>query len=60
MYENEEERYFASPKGLATLAMWQCGLIQSTDDPRFDGFWCIFEQRMIKANYIVRDEENEE
>ena len=59
MNENEEERYVATPKGIALLAMLQCGLIQSIDDPRVDGFWCVFEQRMIRAGYTVPDEDGE-
>lgn len=50
---NEEERYVIAPKGIAILAMLQCGLIQSMDDPRFEGFWTLFEGDMMRHGYIA-------
>lgn len=55
-----EERYVIAPKGIATLALLECGLVDSISDPRINGFWCIFEQGMMKGGYIVTDEEKEQ
>lgn len=53
----DEELYVIAPKGIATLAMLRTGLIQSTDDPRFDGFWELFNSDMERLGYIARSEE---
>lgn len=44
-----------TPKGIATLAMLRTGLIQSTDNPRFEGFWQLFESDMERLGYIHPD-----
>ena len=49
----EEAKYMIAPKGIAVLAMLQCGLIQSMDDPRFEGFWTLFEGDMMRLGYIA-------
>lgn len=56
-FEDDDARYVTTAKGIAVLAMLQCGLIQSMDDPRFEGFWRIFEQDMLKAGYIVEGDD---
>ena len=48
-----------TPKGIATLAMLRTGLIQSTNDPRFEGFWQLFESDMERLGYIVYEQEVE-
>lgn len=50
-----EERYTLTPKGLALIALQECGLIQSMEDPRVDGFWKLFEAYMREHGY-VKDE----
>ena len=55
---DEEERYVIAPKGIALLAMIRCGLIRDTGDPRFEGFWTLFEHDMIRLGYIVDGEES--
>lgn len=44
--------YELTPKGIAIMAMLQVGLITSTDDPRIEGFWTIFEHTMINLGYV--------
>lgn len=56
----EDERYFITPKGLASLAMLRTGLIESIDDPRLEGFWELFESSMYKAGYIEDVDETED
>ena len=52
----DEERYTITPKGIACMAMLQSGLVNSTNDPRIDGFWIIFEEGMKQHGYIVDSE----
>ena len=59
MSKESEERYVITPKGIATLAMLRTGLIQNTDDPRFEGFWQLFESDMEKLGYVVYEQEVE-
>lgn len=54
--KQEEEKYVITPKGIAVLAMMQSGLIVHSDDPRFEGFWRMFEEDMKRLGYIVEDE----
>lgn len=49
---DKEKRYVITPKGIAALAMLQCGLIQNIDDPRFGGFWALFTSDMTRLGYI--------
>lgn len=55
----DEEKYVITPKGIAVLALMECGLIDSTDDPRINGFWRCFDQEMMKAGYVATGEEEE-
>ena len=48
----KEETYRITPKGIATLAMMQTGLVEDMDDPRIDGFWTIFEAIMTENGYV--------
>lgn len=50
-----EETYKITPKGIATLALLQTGLVNEMDDPRIDGFWTIFEAMMRRNEYIMED-----
>lgn len=36
--KDDEEMYRLTPKGIAILSLLQCGLINSMDDPRANGF----------------------
>ena len=53
----EEERYVITPKGIATLALLQVGLVNSIEDPRINGFWTIFETNMKDKGYVKEDKE---
>lgn len=57
-YDDDGVRYVIAPKGVAVLAMLDCGLITDIEDRRFEVFWELFEARMKKLNYIqeVNDE----
>ena len=57
MPKESEEKYVITPKGIATLAMLRTGLIQSTNDPRFEGFWQLFEMAMERPGEIVYEPE---
>jgi hypothetical protein len=57
---DNEERWRLTPKGLAFIAMQQVGLINDMDEPRFEGFWTIFERLMERHGYIHYDEENDD
>ena len=54
----EEETIGLTPKGIASLAMLQSGLITDFEDPRFEGFWQLFVTKMIKCGY-AEDMEDE-
>lgn len=49
--------YKITPKGIAALALKQCGLVQSIDDDRVNGFWKIFSVDMEQCGYIVDEED---
>lgn len=51
----DEERFVTTPKGIAVFAMLECGLIQSIEDPRVNGFWRMFEQDMRRSGYVVEE-----
>lgn len=57
-YDDDGVKYVIAPKGVAVLAMLDCGLITDIEDRRFEVFWELFEARMKKLNYIqeVNDE----
>lgn len=57
-YDDDGVKYVIAPKGIAALAMLDCGLITDIEDRRFKVFWELFEARMKKLNYIqeVNDE----
>lgn len=44
MPKESEEKYVITPKGIATLAMLRTGLIQSTNDPRFEGVLAVIRK----------------
>lgn len=46
------DTYKLTPKGMAVLAMLQVGLVTTSDDPRIEGFWTIFEHNMINLGYV--------
>ena len=50
--DNDDTQYVVTPKGLAFASLLQCGLINSFDDPRAEGFWIIFSDGMHKHNYV--------
>ena len=50
--DKDEETYRITPKGIALFSMLQCGLINSIEDPRAEGFWILFETGMKKHEYI--------
>ena len=54
----DEEMYRITPKGIALFSMLQCGLINSVEEPRFEGFWTLFEAGMRKHDY-VQEEDND-
>lgn len=49
--KDKQEAYKISPKGIAVMAMIRSGLIRSAADPRFLGFWELFESNMRKHGY---------
>ena len=50
----KEERYVATPKGLAYLALVKSGI--KFTELSFELFWNEFETSMRKAGYIIDDE----
>ena len=58
MEEKNEEVYRLTPKGIASIAMLQTGLITSFDDPRFEGFWNIFVSKMIRGGFAEGNPED--
>jgi len=54
---DEEAVYRITPKGIATLAMLDVGLITSMDDKRFNSFWDKFCDGMINAGYVERGDD---
>ena len=55
--EDDDTLYKVTPKGLACLAMLRTGLISSTNDPRLDGFWELFDADMAAAGYTQEVDE---
>lgn len=49
----DEKHYIITPKGIAVLSMLQTGLIQSSDDQRFEGFWTLFTNDMKRLGYLT-------
>ena len=59
MPKESEEKYVITPKGIATLAMLRTGLIQSMNDPRFEGFRQLLESDMVRLGSYVYEQEVE-
>ena len=59
--DNEDDNvlYKITPKGIVSVAMLQCGLINSIEDPRLEEFWTIFEAGMKNSGY-VQEEDNDQ
>jgi hypothetical protein len=53
--DNNEERYVATPKGLAWLALNNVGMLDNVTEGQFEAFWILFEEYMRKAEYIVEE-----
>lgn len=47
----EEEKYHITPKGCATLAMFDAE-IELKDEAQFELFWVKFQEHMQNAGYI--------
>ncbi len=54
--ELKEDAFRITPKGIAAIAMIQCGLIQSLGDPRLKGFWTIFSNGMQAHGFISEED----
>lgn len=52
---DNEERYVLTPKGCATAALLNMGLVKTIEDSRIDAFWVLFETYMDKAGYITKE-----
>lgn len=50
-----DEELEITPKGIALLSMLYCGLITDIDEPRFKGFWTLFENDMKESGYFIDD-----
>lgn len=55
---DNEARYRLTPKGIAGIALMESGLIQNTDDPRFEEFWKLFVADMEKFGYATNTKED--
>ena len=55
-YNDDEERYVITPKGIACLSLLQCGLVTDINDPRIEGFWALFENGMRTGGYVKEEE----
>ena len=56
-YEQREERmYKLTPKGCASVAMLDAGLIKNSDDQRLEVFWDRFAELMWTAGYAPEEE----
>ncbi len=51
-YEEEDVAFTITPKGIASLALRRCGLVQDYDDPRKEGFWALFQSAMKEHGYV--------
>lgn len=52
-YEDREEvAYKLTPKGCATAALMNAGLIKNSDDPAVDVFFAEFSKLMVKCGYV--------
>lgn len=59
-YEQRKERvYKLLPRGCASIALKDAGLVQSIDDPAVDQFFDSFQKLMIKSGYVPEDEEEQ-
>lgn len=57
--EREERVYKLTPKGCASCALLDAGLIESTNDPLIDEFWERFSELMEKFGYVANDNDAE-
>ncbi len=55
--DDDDVVYQVPPKGLATLALLDAGLIDDFDDHRIDLFWDLFEKDMQTHGYVQEDAE---
>lgn len=51
-----EEVFVLAPKGIASLALMQSGLVATSEDPRIDGFWSLFVSDMKRFGYLVEED----
>ncbi len=58
--KKDDARYVLTPKGIARVSMLRSGLITTSEEPRFDGFWALFEQGMRQAGYVEDDEKEQD
>lgn len=52
----QEEMYMLTPKGIALGAMYDAGLINTMDNPKFEKFWNEFYSNMAKFKYVKTEE----
>lgn len=50
--DREEETYELMPKGCASIALRDAGLVESYSDPAVDRFWDSFHSLMLKFGYV--------
>lgn len=51
--DREEESYTLTPKGCASIALRDAGLVPSSEDPAVDVFWNSFHSLMLKFGYAA-------
>lgn len=61
IYDNDDDDddavYVVTPKGIATLALLDAGLVDDFDDHRIDLFWDLFEKDMQAHGYVQEEAE---
>ena len=57
--EREEELYVLSPKGCASVALMDAGLVAKSNDSRIDVFWEHFTDLMNRFGYIQEAEDGQ-
>ena len=57
--QREEAAYMLTPKGCASIALRDAGLVPSVSDPRIDVFFDSFQRLMVKCGYVAEKEETD-
>ena len=59
-FDNEEETYVLTPKGMAYQALYEVGLLEEHELGQFNAFWILFENKLLNSDYVQYLEEDDE